>query len=106
MIEGTRGAGFLFETVEPIGRRVNRREALDGDIAAQRSIVSAIDLAHPALANKGANLITPEPRADRNVHKRGTEEAAILNEVATGALPNLLSRLVSLGGSRRCKPVK
>ena len=58
------GARFLLESRD--GRRIGReprRQNLDRDVAAEPRVARAIDLAHPARAERGENLVGPESRA-------------------------------------------
>ena len=48
-----------------------RRKNLDGDDSLQARIAGAIDLSHPARAERALNLIRPELCAGRESHKRG-----------------------------------
>jgi hypothetical protein len=55
----------------PHGLRVDQvpRKNLDGDIAAEAGILSAVNLAHAALANERQDLVTTELCAGRQGHK-------------------------------------
>ncbi len=58
MVERGRCASFQLEPNEPLGvvGEVGRQD-LDGDVAAQPRIVSAVHLAHAARADQTENLV-------------------------------------------------
>ena len=70
MIEGGEHLGFALETREAIGvERQGLREDLHGDVAIQRAIMCAIDLAHPALSNRAGNFVRAKASADGESHR-------------------------------------
>ena len=61
MIEGGKRPRFTLEARQPIRIGPKRgRQHLERDVAAQPAVVGAIDLAHPADADDGGDLIRPE----------------------------------------------
>jgi hypothetical protein len=71
MVERGGGAGFLLEALEAprIGRESGGQD-FDGDVTPQPGIVRAVDLSHPAGAERGADLIGAEADARREGHVR------------------------------------
>ena len=64
MVQRGRGTRFLLEPLQalPIGRK-RRRQDLDGHVAPQPGVASAIDLAHPTCADQGGDLVRAEASA-------------------------------------------
>ena len=62
MVQRRRSARFLLEPLQAftIGRK-RRRQDLDGHVAPQPGVAGAIDLAHPAGADKGGVPISYGP---------------------------------------------
>ena len=72
MIQGGRRPRFLLEPRDAVGIVGHRRgQNLDGDVAMQSGIDRAVDLAHPAFAERAANLVGPEPGSWRQRHGDG-----------------------------------
>ena len=69
MIQGRKGFGFALESRQPL-RIVRKRigENLDGDLTAEVAVRGAIDFAHPARADLGANFIRAESGARGKCH--------------------------------------
>jgi hypothetical protein len=70
MREQARRSGLELEAAEPLGiGGQTRGEGLDGDLAAEPGITSAMHLAHAPRANQAEDLIGPEHRAGRPWHR-------------------------------------
>ncbi len=69
MVERGRELGFLDETRTRgfVGQRAGR-EYFQSDVAIQFGVVSAVDFAHAAGANRGHDLIGPEASTNRDCH--------------------------------------
>ena len=63
------GAGLALEAGAELraGRQVGGQH-LDRHVAAQAGVVGAVDLAHPARADRGDDLVRAEPRAGGERH--------------------------------------
>ena len=69
MVQRCRRAGFLRETLQALGIGGKRCwENLDGDIAVQATVASAVDFAHPTGADWRLNFIRAEFRARGQRH--------------------------------------
>jgi hypothetical protein len=60
-----------------------RSQGLDSHCAAQSAVVGFIDLAHPADANEGQNLIRAEPRSGWECHRSQTDHTPLVRATAT-----------------------
>ncbi len=71
MVEAASRSCFLFEPASPfrIGLE-RRRKNLDGDVTLQLGVARAIDLAHPAGAERPDDLEAAEPIARGEIHGR------------------------------------
>ena len=67
MVEGREHPCLALETGEATGPRRTPRENLDRDIAPQRHVVRAVDLAHAAYAEKRTNLVGADSPANQRV---------------------------------------
>ncbi len=66
MVQRRQHAGFALETSQPVAVRCEPRgQNLDGDIAAKLRVARAIDLAHPAGAEQGRDLMNADPLPDQ-----------------------------------------
>ena len=78
MIEGSERSRLAAEPRQPLGvGGEDRRQHLDGDIAAKPVVVGAIDLAHPTSSSEREHLIAAEPPA-------GEGRASLLVELRRG----------------------
>ena len=78
MIERGKCPGFALESRQPIGIGSKRgRQDLQGHVSAKLEVVGAVDLAHPADAEEGRDLIRAEVSASRQRHVRGRRFAGL-----------------------------
>src|SRR5579864_1901162 len=78
MVQGGQRLGFAREALEAIRIRGEEiRQDLDGDIAVERRVLRAVDLAHPAGAELGNDFV----RTDVGTRRKGHWNAAILTLV-------------------------
>jgi hypothetical protein len=72
MVQGRDGAGLLFEPAQSIAIRCDRcGKNLDGDVAMEAGVTSAIDFAHPAGTDRGGDLVRTEHRSGGKRHRLG-----------------------------------
>jgi hypothetical protein len=75
MVERAGGAGLLLEAAQPLGVRGQRcGQDLDRDVARQPRVPRAVDLAHPARAQRGRDLVGPELGSSGEGHGLVSEE--------------------------------
>ena len=78
MIERRQELGFTVEAGDAIG--VDGKgggQHLDGDVAIQLRVARAIDLAHPARADRGNDRVRPEPASGRDPQGRLNHTAGL-----------------------------
>ena len=69
MVQRRGGARLLLEALAALGvGRELRREDLDRDVAAEAGVAGAIDLSHPARADRREDLEGPELGAGGECH--------------------------------------
>ena len=69
MVEAGHGARLVFETRQAfgVGGHVGRQH-LERDVTSEAAVAGAVHLAHAARAERGDDLVFPEPRSGRNEH--------------------------------------
>src|SRR5579864_6476246 len=83
MVQGGQRLSLAGEAREPIrisGEEI--RQDLDGDIAVERRVLRAVDLAHPPGAELGNDFV----RTDVGMRRKGHWNAAILRQSRTGSV--------------------
>ena len=69
MVEGRRGPCFLLEPAHAVvvGRERGGQH-FDRDVATETRVVRQVDVAHPARAERGPDLVRPDRRPGREAH--------------------------------------
>jgi hypothetical protein len=66
VVESGDRAGLALEALEPLrARRHLGRQHLEGHVAAELGVGGAVDLAHPADADRGGDAVMGEAAADQ-----------------------------------------
>src|SRR5499427_6125345 len=95
------GECFYLQTLLRVGIRGSTRDQLDGNIAAQASVLGAIDLTHTASPEGGHNFVRTEFLADVEVHVSPRRNSSLhYSEKWSGRAHEDLSVVWS-----RCSPV-
>src|SRR3981081_1837141 len=69
MVQGSGGKSLLLKAAQAVGvRRERWRQNLDRHLTFETRVAGTIDLAHPASAKEGGNLIRPELRSGGQIH--------------------------------------
>src|SRR3981081_788840 len=69
MVQGSGGKSLLLKAAQAVGvRRECWRQNLDRHLTFETRVAGTIDLAHPASAKEGGNLIRPKLRSGRQIH--------------------------------------
>ena len=80
------GPGFALESRAPVGvLSEGRRQYFDGDVAAEAVVVRAIDLAHPAGADRAEDSVRTEMCAGGQWHRGSGESPRSRRRSYTGA---------------------
>ena len=99
MIERGQYSRLTHQAGDPLGVGPKCREDLDGDVAFERSIARAVDLAHPAGADAGEDLVWSESCPGRQCHQRPEKRMRIEFMLAGG------QDAYSSGTKRRTSPL-